>query len=175
MLPSALTRIGDAALAALTTIDMDTPNLGWVAAGCYMAAIVSAILPWVNAEVLMLAAAPLAGSPFELGTLVALVTAGQMTGKSFAYWMARTATQPRVAGLQKTIDQWRDRLARRPRSALGVLLVSATVGLPPFYVVAPAAGALKVAFARFLVVGTIGRFVHFGLVVLAPQLVGRIS
>ena len=156
-------------------IGLGTAGLWWIAAGCYAAAVVSAVAPWVNAEILMLAAAPLAGSPFELALLVAVVTAGQMTGKSVAYWISRTAARPRAAGLQRAIDRWRDRLARRPRSALGVVLVSATIGLPPFYIVAVAAGALKLAFTRFLVVGAIGRLVHFALVALVPQLIGRIS
>lgn len=153
---------------------LELPNVWWIA-GCYAIAVVSAIVPWVNAELLMLAAAPLHRSPIELGALVALVTAGQMTGKSIAYWISRTATDPRTPRLQNAIDRWQDRLDRHPRSALGVMLISATIGLPPFYVVAIAAGALKVAFVRFLAVGTIGRLVHFALVALGPQLVGRIS
>lgn len=151
----------------------ELPNTCWIAAGLYALAVVSAVVPWVNAEVVMLSAVPLAQSPIHLGVLVALVTLGQMTGKSAMYWISRTTTRPRAPRLQNAIDRWRDHLHRRPRSALGVMLISSTVGVPPFYVVAVAAGALHIGFGRFLTVGTIGRLAHFALVAFVPQLIGR--
>lgn len=148
-------------------------NIWWIAAGCYTLAVVSAVVPWVNAEVLMLSAAPLAGSPIQLAVLVALVTLGQMTGKSIMYWISRNATRPRAPRLQNAIDRWGERLQRHPGSALGVMLLSSTIGLPPFYIVAIAAGALNVAFGRFLAVGAVGRLVHFALLAFVPQLIWR--
>lgn len=50
------------------------------------------------------------------------------------------------------------------------MLVSAVVGLPPFYVVSIACGLLRFPFARFFVLGLLGRLVHFGVIVMAPQL-----
>jgi membrane protein YqaA with SNARE-associated domain len=152
---------------------LELPNIWWIAAGYYTLAVVSAVVPWVNAEVVMLSAVPLARSPIQLGVLVALVTLGQMTGKSIMYWISRNATRPRAPHLQNAINRWRDRLQRHPRSALGVMLISSTIGLPPFYLVAMAAGALNVAFGRFLAVGTVGRLVHFALLAFVPRLVGR--
>ena len=153
--------------------DLELPNIWWIALGCYTLAVVSAVVPWVNAEVVMLSAVPLAGSPYQLGALVAFVTLGQMTGKTIVYWASRNATRPRAPRVQEAIDRWRQRLHRHPGSALGVMLVSATLGLPPFYIVAIAAGALNVAFGRFLAVGTFGRLVHFTLLAFIPQLVWR--
>jgi len=152
---------------------LELPNIWWIAAGYYTLAVVSAVVPWVNAEVAMLSAVPLAGSPTQLAVLVALVTLGQMTGKSIMYWLSRNATRPRAPRLQDAIDRWREHLQRHPRSALGVVLISSTIGLPPFYIVAIAAGALNVAFGRFLAVGTAGRLVHFAVLALVPQLVWR--
>jgi len=159
----------------LAAMGHGAPNIWWIGAACYSTAVISAVIPWVNAEVLMLAAVPLAGSRVELATLVALVTVGQMTGKSVAYWLSRTTTRPRTLRFQNAIDAWRTRVERYPHSALGMVFISATLGVPPFYIVAITAGALQVAFARFLVVGTIGRLVHFALVALAPQLIGGVS
>ena len=153
----------------------ELPNLWWIAAACFTLAVVSAVVPWVNAEVVMFSAVPLAGSPIRLAVLVALVTIGQMTGKSIMYWISRNATRPRSPRLQNAIDRWQERLQRHPGSALGVMLISATIGLPPFYIVAIAAGALHVAFGRFLAVGTVGRLVHFALLAFVPQLVWRSS
>jgi membrane protein YqaA with SNARE-associated domain len=148
-------------------------GIWWVAFASYAVAVASALLPWVNAEVLMLAVVPAARTPCQLGVLVALVTLGQMTGKSIIFWMSRRATIPRAARLQKAVDAWRRRLSEHPRSAVAVMLASATLGVPPFYIVAMAAGALDVAFGRFLAIGTACRLVHFALVALSPHLIWR--
>ncbi len=153
---------------------LELPSIWWIATGCYAIAVVSAIVPWVNAEVVMISAAPLAMSQVQLAALVAVVTLGQMTGKSVMYWISRTAARPRAPRVQHAIDRWQERLQRHPGSALGVMAISSTVGLPPFYVVAIAAGALHVPFGRFLAVGTAGRLVHFALLALVPHLVWRV-
>jgi membrane protein YqaA with SNARE-associated domain len=142
----------------------------WLALGCYGAAVVSAIVPWVNAELLMLSAVPLAGSRGELTTLVLAVTMGQMTGKSVMYWLSRTATGDRARRLHVLTERWRDRFAQHPRSVVALVLVSALVGFPPFYLVSIAAGAFKVAFARFLAVGAFGRLLHFAIIAAVPHL-----
>lgn len=152
---------------------LEFAGIWWVALGCYAVAVASAVVPFVNAEVLMLSAVPLAVSPYRLGALVMVVSLGQMTGKSIMYWVSRTATRPRDPRIQGAIDQWRQRLRHRPWSALGFMFASSTLGVPPFYLVAIAAGALKVAFGRFLAVGTAGRLIHFGLLALLPHLLWR--
>lgn len=152
---------------------LDLSNIWLIAAAYYTIAVVSAVAPWVNGELVMLSAAPLAGSPVQLAMLVVLVTLGQMTGKTIMYWLSRNATRPRTPRLQNAIEACRERLQRRPRSALGVMLLSSTIGLPPFYLVAIAAGALNVSFGRFLAVGTVGRLVHFAVVAYVPELLWR--
>ena len=93
----------------------------WIAVpGYYGAAIVSAIMPWVNAEVLMLSAVPIAGSPAPLAALVLAVSAGQMTGKTIAYWVSRRSAGARSPRLQRALDRWQGRLDRRPGSAVAI-------------------------------------------------------
>lgn len=151
-------------------IDMD---MTWTAAGCYLLAIVSAVLPWVNAEVLMLSAVPLAGTPLQLAALAAAVTAGQMTGKSAMYWVGKRSTDrgaaPRHPRLSQWLARWRRRLERGPASAVLVVFLSAVVGFPPFYLVSIAAGALGMAFGAFLAVGAMGRLIHFATVAFAAR------
>ena len=55
----------------------------------------------------------------------------------------------------------------------GGAIVSALVGVPPFYVVSVVAGALRLSFAAFLAVGGLGRLAHFGLLAAAPHLARR--
>ncbi len=136
-------------------------------------AVVSALVPWVNAEVLMLSAIPLAGSRTKLAWLVALVTLGQMTGKSAMYWISRRSTERSGAASAKAVLRLRDLFVRRPGAALGITLISAIAGVPPFYAVSIAAGALRVAFGPFVAIGTLGRLIHFTLVAFIPDLVRR--
>ena len=133
--------------------------------GCYGAAVTSALLPWVNAEVLMLSAMPLAAAHGALMPLVAVFTLGQMTGKSVMFWLSRNARLP-VPRMRDAVEAWRTRFERHPRSALACVFVSAAVGVPPFYAVSVAAGTFRMAFGPFLAVGGAGRLLHFAAIAL---------
>jgi membrane protein YqaA with SNARE-associated domain len=141
----------------------------------YLAAVVSAVVPWVNAEVLMVSAVPLAGSTPHLAGLVTAVTLGQMTGKSVMFVLARRSSVARWPRTQTALDRWRDRLATRPTRALALTFVSALVGVPPFFAVSLAAGAVGLSFGPFLAVGTVGRLIHFAVVAGIPELLRRVS
>src|SRR3989304_1472498 len=58
------------------------PDTVWVVAGYFGLAVLSAVVPWFNAEVVMLSAVPLAASPLQLGLLVGAVTAGPGAGRA---------------------------------------------------------------------------------------------
>jgi membrane protein YqaA with SNARE-associated domain len=148
-------------------------DLWWLAGGYYPLAVMSVLLPWVNGEPVMLSAVPLARTPLSLGALVVVVTAGQMTGKTVMFWIARKAKGPRAARLDAVLQRWRTHLERRPRSAVGVMLLSSLFGLPPFYLVSMAAGALGVGFGHFVVIGFLGRLIHFDTIAFVPHLVWR--
>jgi len=57
----------------------------------------------------------------------------------------------------------------RPWLAKGVLFSSATVGLPPLYGVTLACGAFGMGMFSFLVIGSVGRLIHFTVVAMLPQ------
>jgi membrane protein YqaA with SNARE-associated domain len=67
------------------------------------------------------------------------------------------------------------RLEQAPGAAAAVIFTSAVSGLPPFYLVSVAAGALRVSLARFLILGASGRFLRFASVVALPRLIGAAS
>ena len=146
----------------------------WPTALAYFGlSIVSAVIPWVNAELVMISAIPLAASSTALAALVVVVSAGQMTGKAAMYWLSRKSARPRSPLVQRAVDRWRARLQQRPRSALAVIFLSALVGFPSFFVVSLAAGALGVEFRRFFAAGAVGRLVHFTVVACIPELLRR--
>jgi membrane protein YqaA with SNARE-associated domain len=145
----------------------------WIHVWCYLLTFVSAIVPWVNGELAVLSLAALVDSPADLASLALVASAGQMTGKSVLYWAARgAAKQPRIQATR--LERWRLRFERHPLSAIVIMLVSATIGVPPFYLLTLVAGAMKMNFGGFLAVGTCGRVVHFMLIVFVPHLVIRV-
>jgi len=144
----------------------------WTMVSCFGAAIVSALLPWVNAELMLLAVAAPLTSFSDLSSVVLAMTAGQVLGKTGLYWIARQTALTRPNGrIGKAVDRWRVACDSRHRSTQTMMTLSAVSGLPPFYVTTVAAGALRVDFGRFLVAAIVGRLVHFSAVGLAPLLI----
>ena len=143
----------------------------WTLLACFGIAIVSALLPWVNAELMLLAVAVPLTSAVDLLILVLAVTAGQVSGKGALYWIARRIPHAPSGRFGRAVERWRAACDKRPGSAQTVMLVSATIGLPPFYATTVAAGALRINFGRFLATAVVGRLLHFGGIALAPLLV----
>lgn len=147
-------------------------GLAWACAGCFALTVVSAIVPWVNAEVIVLSLPALAPSRSTLVLLVLVATAGQMTGKLLVYWAGRgsaRAPSPRVA---QALERWRPRIAGNWRSAAGFVVLSSAVGIPPFFIMTLVAGALHMRLTTFLAAGTVGRLFRFGVLAVIPNLVG---
>ena len=142
---------------------------------CFVLSIVSALVPWVNGEVLLLSLAALVRSPFPLLVLVLLASAGQMAGKCVLYWAGRGVIPLRSGRIGITLASWRERFERSSSRPMGLIFVSSALGIPPFYVVTILAGAFRVRFGRFIAVGSCGRLLRFGVLVLVPQVAVRIS
>lgn len=141
----------------------------WTIASCFVFAIISALLPWVNAELMLLMVAAPLTSAADLLAVVLAVTAGQVGGKSALYWIARRSSWRTSTGkIGRAVDRWRLSIQQRQRSAQTMMMLSAIFGLPPFYVTTVAAGALRVNFARFLAAAIAGRLLHFSAVAFAP-------
>lgn len=144
----------------------------WTALVCFGLAAASAILPWINAELMLLAVEAPLSTPTSLLVAVVAVTLGQVSGKSALYWLARHARLPWSARVDGAIERWRGRHERRPGAAPAMILVSATFGVPPFYFTTLAAGTLKIDFGTFLGAALLGRLLHFGAIAAVPGLVG---
>jgi membrane protein YqaA with SNARE-associated domain len=130
-------------------------------------AVVSAIVPLVNAELLLIGLA--LASPAAAPLLVVVMAAGQMVGKSVLFLGGGRLTR---STLQARLARWR--LDGRTRRAGAPLVgISAFTGLPPFYLVSIAAPALGVSFRTFLAVGLAGRLLRFGTLVALPQVIAH--
>lgn len=142
----------------------------WIQASCFGLSVVSALVPWVNGEAILLAFSASARSWSQLAVLVVVTTAGQMLGKCVLYGAARTAAGRRTHEPDQRTERWRRRLEASPHGALALVFVSSVVGLPPFYLVTMVAGAGRLGFGRFISAGTAGRLVRFGALVTVPRL-----
>lgn len=142
-----------------------------VYAGSFLIALISGVVPVVNAEVFLFGMVTLAPDSHNLLGLVAVVTLGQMAAKIGMYWAARGVLNVSLTKYEKTIAKWRDRFNRSEPGLSFFILVSAFSGIPPFFVTSILAGMFRVPFVRFWLVGYVGRFVRFGLVAAFPAVV----
>ncbi|HEY2766392.1 MAG TPA: VTT domain-containing protein [Pseudonocardiaceae bacterium] len=144
--------------------------------------LVSALVPVVNAEIYLVALVTQQPQlPWWQVGLAAAV--GQLTGKLVFFYAGRGTLRLRRWSSNgrrvdsRRSDRWSARLARfqdtcqdRPVWSSGVLLTSATVGLPPFAATSLAAGVAGIRVELFLVTGLVGRFVRFGALAASPGL-----
>jgi membrane protein YqaA with SNARE-associated domain len=147
------------------------------AVATFLAAVVSAVVPFVYIEVYLVAAVafvPDGPATWALGTMAAV---GQMVGKSALYWSARGVTGSGAAsnngnahgrGLRQRIA------AMNPVAVNGLAFTSALLGFPPMILVAPAAGAAAISFWPFALAGFAGRVLRFTALVMAAAGIERV-
>ncbi|MEJ2247877.1 MAG: VTT domain-containing protein [Acidobacteriota bacterium] len=143
-------------------------------ATCFGLSIVSALLPWVNSEVLLLSLSAFAHSSFQLMILVLLASAGQLLGKCILYWAGRGVIPVSSGRIDKAFNSWKDRFARSGSKSMWLVFISAVTGIPPFYVITFLAGAFRLKFSSFIAVAAAGRLLHFGILAMVPQLFTRL-
>lgn len=132
-------------------------------------AVASAIIPVINIELYLIGAAALA--PRQMAVpLVLAATAGQMAGKVVMYFAATGAVKLPGKRLQSALAGMNTALRNRPRTGGALIFASAAAGVPPFFVMAVAAGAARMNLLSFIVFGTLGRLVRFSVCVALPHL-----
>jgi|WetSurMetagenome_2_1015567.scaffolds.fasta_scaffold99183_2 membrane protein YqaA with SNARE-associated domain len=146
---------------------------GGVFLSCFLLSIVSALVPWVNGEVVLLASTAIAHSPWQILSVVLLTSAGQMVGKCVLYWTARRAIPVRSVNLRQSIAIWKQRFSSSPAKPLSLVFISSTLGIPPFYILTVMAGFLQLKFVPYLLLGSLGRVIRFGLLAVIPALALR--
>jgi membrane protein YqaA with SNARE-associated domain len=148
-------------------------SFGMAMLGCLGLAMISAVVPWVNAEAIVIALPAIAHSLTELVALVIVVTIGQMAGKCVVYVAGRRGlalserseskgVRVGTGKIAEGVARWQARAAASPSVAIALVALSSLVGIPPFYVMSAIAGAVRMNLAWFLAAGTAGRLVRFG-------------
>ncbi|HEX4978361.1 MAG TPA: VTT domain-containing protein [Nocardioides sp.] len=130
----------------------------------------SALVPLINIEAYLGVRASVAS--LDSVWLLAFVAAvGQMLGKVVWYyigasalswgWVRRKVEKPKNLA---RLELWRRRTHDRPVLAAGLVLLSAFSGFPPFAVLAVLAGQLRMNLPLFVLVGLLGRWLRFAVV-----------
>ena len=140
-------------------------------AACFALTVASAVMPWINAELVLLSFTTTASSPAMMAALIIIATAGQMTGKMALYAAGHRGARAPSERMARILGTWRPRCEANPWRADWLVLVSSTIGVPPFIATSLLAGALRMRIARFVVAGSIGRLIRFGALALASDLI----
>ena len=139
---------------------------------CLLVVVVSAAgsaLPVSPIEPLVVLVA-LASPRGMLAPLVVLATAGHMAAKFLVFLGSRRAERALTARGREAVERATALLANRRLLRGLLLLASAATGLPPFYAVTIAAGALGLPLGEYLLLGTVGRGARFAAFALVPRL-----
>jgi membrane protein YqaA with SNARE-associated domain len=140
----------------------------WLVAGTYLYCVASGFVFFINAEIFLLAVAA-ASPPAAAVPLVVAAVLGQMTAKSGMYLAGRGVLSLPFGRKQRRLEAAGRRLQASRIGPGGFTFLSASVGLPPFYVVSILAGTLRIPFLVFFLPGTAGRLIRFGILAFSPQ------
>lgn len=140
--------------------------------------LLSAFFPPANAEGYLLIAAARTDTPLVLLALAAAT--GQVLGKMafylVGYGVVKTPWLQRRAAKRGRFVRWMERLsvwcADHPWGAVGVVALSAGVGMPPIAATSVLAGSLRMPWWLFGLTAWAGRFARFLLVLNIPGLFG---
>lgn len=126
----------------------------------------SSVFPLLNAEI-YLAAVATRISQDQVWALAIAAGAGQTLGKVLWYFGAARSVelpwfQKRLESgkFKASFETWHRRINGRPWVSAGVMLLSATLGLPPLLVMGAVAGALRMRMWIFASTIMIGRTVQ---------------
>lgn len=133
--------------------------------GTFVVCFLAGLIPVINTEVWLVAMGVVVAEPLSLAAVVLLATAGEMIAKVVLYYASLGVLRLPMGRYQRHLERARAKVAQWRHRPLYVLWASATVGLPPFYLIALVTGPLGLRLRTFCVIGTIGRALRFGALV----------
>ena len=137
--------------------------------GTFMVSFVAGLFPIASIELFLIGIAAWKHPSYEvLALLVVIACVGHQIAKSITYFagegilkLPKGRTKKALDKAQKHIDRWN----KRPWL---VMVLSATVGLPPLVVIAIIAGPImRIKFVPFTIICFVGRFARFGVMTFA--------
>jgi membrane protein YqaA with SNARE-associated domain len=134
--------------------------------GTFVVSIIAGLVPLVNSEIFLVALVRLAvDRSSQLPAIVIAAATGQMVAKIGLYHAGRGMLDLPRGRYKAKIETVRHKLEQWKTRPYFIYAISSVVGVPPFYLTVLAAGAMKIRFAAFLVIGLAGRLVRFAVLV----------
>ena len=130
----------------------------------------SAVFPIVHAELYLISVSAVSPSRLVLPLILA-ATAGQILGKVIMYFCGRGVVHLPGGRIKQKLAEVERRFSDRKGLSGLLVFVSASTGLPPFFLVTIASGMFRVPLRHFLICGGCGRLLRFAVVVMSPQAV----
>ena len=133
----------------------------------------SGFIPIFNAEAAMLAISALLPEAESAGLIpvVAIAAVGQMFAKALLYLAGRGVLNLPLGRFEEKVAETQARFEKWQGKTDLMIFVSSSTGFPPFYFISIISGMLKFSLPRFIIAGTLGRFLRFGIIALFPQLI----
>jgi membrane protein YqaA with SNARE-associated domain len=140
-------------------------------AGTLVVCFLAGLIPLINAEVFLVGISIwVVKRPEQLPAIIILAAVGQMLAKIILYYAGMGMFEMPSGKWRARIDRARAKLTRWEKQPYLIYASSASLGLPPLYLTTFAAGALRINFALFLLIGLLGRLARFGVIVVIPWL-----
>lgn len=134
---------------------------------CFIGGLIPVIL---NTEAFLLAVSAFSEPP-TLISIVLLSAVIHIAAKTLIYLTGRGVLNLPLKKYEAKLDPVRERLDRWKASPMLFILLSASTGMPPFYLVSIMAGMLKYNYTAYAICGFIGLLIRFTLIVTVPQIV----
>lgn len=156
------------ALTGPFTIDTTT---WWLAiASAFVLGFLVGALPVGASEAVALTIGTIPAPPLRAIVLVTF-TAGHVLGKVPWYWLGTAAARVTWPRGRAWIDRAHGVVASHPRIGATVTFSAAAISVPPFHLLVIAAGIVRAAPARLLIVAFAGRLLRLGAIAAFPPLV----
>src|SRR4051812_28596779 len=134
--------------------------------GTLVVCFLAGLIPLINAEVFLVGISLwVVKSPSQLPAIIICAAVGQMIAKVILYYAGMGMFEMPSGKWRDRIDRARAKLTRWEKQPYLVYASSASLGLPPLYLTTFAAGALRINFSLFLLIGLLGRLARFGVIV----------
>lgn len=149
-------------------------GFGGVYLAMFVIAILSGIFPLTNSEAALIAIG--AGSSYawpKLVVLAVIVALGQSITHASVYFSARGLSKAganKRPRLEAKIAKAHELAARWKKSEVLLMVLGATVGIPPQILVAMVAGVIGIRFRTFAAIDITGRIARFTTIVLVAHL-----
>lgn len=139
--------------------------------GALAVGLLTGLAPVAAAEATALAAGALPSWPFRITTLI-VFTLGHVVGKMVWFWVGTCESRVTWPWLRRWLDRARGQASAHPTVGSTVMLTSAVASLPPFQLMAIAAGMVGARWPAFFLIAYVGRLIRFLAIASVPALFG---